>query len=41
MVVDSVLSGQVFREVFPEVAKTVGIDNVFLVGQSYGGATVL
>ena len=41
MVVDSVLSGQLFKDVFPEVSKNIGIDDVFLVGQSYGGTTVL
>jgi pimeloyl-ACP methyl ester carboxylesterase len=29
------------RTVFPEVGKNIGIENIFLAGQSYGGSTVL
>lgn len=41
MVLDHVLNKNMLKDVFPEVNVNIGIEDVHLVGQSYGGSTVL
>ena len=41
LVLDHIMNRNMLNKVFPEVKKDIGIEDMHLVGQSYGGSTVL